>query len=191
MFRYQKYNYLIQNFQLSKLKIFNASNLVTLDAFGIQAGHFKPNSIYVEHGLLVAGLTGQVPSIELFKHGKRLRNTALIKTSAIGIFKWAILDRFLNLFLPTIGDLKTFKTKKPTLVSSEHSWRVRSFFEWPDADVLLSDRILKKDVFLPLFVNISLSSRSHLYSEQMLRMLRIPATFYRKDRPLAGDDLIN
>jgi len=81
MSRYQKYNYLTQNFQLSKFQVFKCNNLVSLIRLDIQAGHFKPNSTYVEHGLLVANIVGQVPSIELFKHGKRLRNSVVIKTS--------------------------------------------------------------------------------------------------------------
>jgi hypothetical protein len=81
MLRYQKYNYLTQAFQLSKFQMFKNKDLVSLAKLDVQAGHFKPNSTYVEHGLLVANIVGQVPVIELFKHGKRLRNSVLIKTS--------------------------------------------------------------------------------------------------------------
>ena len=81
MFRYQKYNYLTQGFQLSKFQMFKNSDLVSLVKLDIQAGHFKPNSTYVEHGLLVTNITGQVPEIKLIKHGKRLRNSIIIKTS--------------------------------------------------------------------------------------------------------------
>jgi len=81
MLRYQKYNYLTQGFQLSKFQMFKNSDLVSLVKLDIQAGHFKPSSTYVEHGLLIANITGQVPEIELIKHGKRLRNSIIIKTS--------------------------------------------------------------------------------------------------------------
>jgi hypothetical protein len=55
----------------------------------------------------------------------------------------------------------------------------------------LSDRILKKDVYLPLFFNVTLSSNnSHQQNEHVLRMFRTPAMLYNKDRPLAGDDLL-
>jgi hypothetical protein len=81
MLRYQKYNYLTQNFQLSKFHVYNSNNLVSFSKLEIQAGHFKPNSTHVEHGLLLANLSGQVPVTELFKHGKRLRNSVLIKAT--------------------------------------------------------------------------------------------------------------
>jgi hypothetical protein len=83
MLRYQKYNYLAQNFQLSKFQMFKNKDLVSVLKLDIQAGHFKPNTTHVEHGLLVANITGQVPVTELFKHGKRLRNSVLIKTSVL------------------------------------------------------------------------------------------------------------
>jgi hypothetical protein len=60
-----------------------------------------------------------------------------------------------------------------------------------EADILLSDRILRKDVYLPLFFNVTLSSnRSHQCNEHVLRMYRMPYILYNKDRPLAGDDLL-
>jgi hypothetical protein len=81
MTRYQKYNYLTRGFQLSKFQMFKSTDFVSVSKLEIQAGHFKPNSTYVEHGLLVANITGQTPLIEMFKHGKRLRNSVIIKTS--------------------------------------------------------------------------------------------------------------
>ena len=81
MLRYQKYNYLAKNFQLSKSKVYSSFNLVTVESVTIQAGHFKPASTFVEHGLLVANISGQIPITSLFKHGKRLRHTVTIKNS--------------------------------------------------------------------------------------------------------------
>jgi hypothetical protein len=80
MLRYQKYNYLAQNLQLSKAKIFNLSNLVSVQKLAIEAGHFKPTSTYVEHGLLLTNICGQIPQTKLYKHGKRLRNTVIIQS---------------------------------------------------------------------------------------------------------------
>jgi hypothetical protein len=82
MLRYQKHNYLVQNWQLSKLPFYNFNHMYTVSKIDIQAGHFKPNNTNVEHGLLVMNLSGQAPKIEVFKHGKRERVTLLIKSTA-------------------------------------------------------------------------------------------------------------
>lgn len=178
MFRYQKYSYLVKNLQLSKSKVYEPTNLVSINNLNIQAGHFKPSNTFVEHGLLVNNISGQIPVTSLFKHGKRLRNTVTIKNSVQSKWKWAVLDKFLNTFLPAIGDLKSYKTKKSK--SLIYSWRIRNFFEWADADPLLSDRIMKKDVFLPLFIDVNLTkSTSQKQNEDLLRMLRIPANLFK------------
>lgn len=178
MFRYQKYNYLVKNLQLSKIKVYKPSELVSINSLDIQAGHFKPTNTFVEHGLLVTNISGQTPVTILFKHGKRLRNTVTINNSIQSKWKWAVLDKFLNTFLPVIGDLKSYKTKKSK--ASTYSWRIRNFFEWNDADPLLSERIMKKDVFLPLFINMNLTkSKSQKQNEDFLRMLRIPANLFK------------
>lgn len=180
MLRYQKYNYLTQGFQISKFRVFKNKDLVALNKLEIQAGHFKPNGAYVEHGLLIANLTAQIPVIELFKHGKRLRNSVIIKTTVQTKWKWAVIDKFLNIFLTAISDLTLYKAKKTK--TTGYSWRIRNFFEWIDADSLLSERILKKDVFLPLFLNIFLlNSKSQKINEVVLRMLRVPATLYKNN----------
>lgn len=178
MLRYQKYNYLTKNFQLSKSKVYDLSNIVTIKNVTVQAGHFKPTSTFVEHGLLVTNITGQIPVTNLFKHGKRLRNTVTIKNNVQTKWKWAVLDKFLNTFLPAIGDLKAYKTKNSKI--STYSWRIRNFFEWADADSLLSDRITKKDVFLPLFIDVYLTKvKSQKQNEDLLRMIRIPADLFK------------
>lgn len=178
MVRYQKYNYLTQNFQLSKFRVYKNNQLVSFSRLEIQAGHFKPNSTHVEHGLLLANISGQVPVTELFKHGKRLRNSVLIKTTIQSKWKWAVIDKFLNTFLPAISDLTTYKSKKSKTFG--YSWRIRNFFEWADADSLLAERILKKDIFLPLFFNVYLTdTQSQKTNEAVLRMLRIPANLYK------------
>jgi hypothetical protein len=81
MLRYQKHNYLTKNWQLSKLPIYKLNDVVSISKIDIQAGHFKPNSTHVEHGLLVMNIAGQTPKVEMFIHGKRQRRTLLIKTS--------------------------------------------------------------------------------------------------------------
>jgi hypothetical protein len=176
--RYQKYNYLTQNFQLSKSKVFKTTKLISIKSLDILAGHFKPTSTFVEHGLLLTNICGQIPYTKLFKHGKRLKNTVTIQTSTSSKWKWSILDKFLTSFLPSISDLKEYNSKKSKL--SLYSWRIRSFFEWADADVLLSDRVTKKDTFLPLFVNVNLNHKhSQKLNEDYLRMLRIPVNLFK------------
>lgn len=192
MLRYQKHNYLVQSWQLSKLSIYKLNDLIQISKIEIQAGHFKPSGTHVEHGLLVMNIAGQTPKVEMFKHGKRERHTLLIKTIAMSYWKWAIIDKLVHVILPMIGDLRTPKHKKSDLVADTYSWRVRNFFEWADSDVLLSDRILKKDIYLPLFFNITLSSKNaHQQNEHALRMFRVPVMLYNKERPLAGDDLLS
>lgn len=178
MLRFQKYNYLTQNFQLSKFRIHKNVDVVSLDKLEIQAGHFKPNSTHVEHGLLLANISGQIPVTELFKHGKRLRNSVLIKTTIQTKWKWAVIDKFLNTFLTSISDLTLYRSKKAK--TTGYSWRIRNFFEWADADSLLSERILKKDIFLPLFINMYLTNaQSQKTNEAALRMFRIPLDLYK------------
>lgn len=58
--------------------------MVDVEKIDIQAGHFRPGSTYVEHGLLVMNITGQTPKIEIFTHGKRQRHTLLLKTTTAG-----------------------------------------------------------------------------------------------------------
>jgi len=191
MLRYQKHSYLVRGWQLSKSPIYRLSDLVELSQINIQAGHFRPGSTYVEHGLMVMNLTGQTPKVEIFKHGKRERHTLLVKASSSSKWRWAIYDRFIHSILPMVGDLSTPKHRRSELVSSMYSWRLRNFFEWADADPLLSDRVLRKDIYLPLFFNLSLSSgSSHLQNEHVMRMYRTPVTLYKKDRPLIGEDLL-
>lgn len=78
--RYKKYQYLTKNFQISKTQT-SINNLVSLRALDIQVGHFKPASTFVEHGLLLANISSQIPVVSIHKHGKRLRTTVLLKTT--------------------------------------------------------------------------------------------------------------
>ena len=89
-----------------------------------------------------------------------------------------------------VGDLHTPKYRKAKDVSSKYSWRFRSFLEWSEASALLSDRVLKKDVYLPLFFNLGLSSNgSNQQNEHAIRIYRTPIVLYVKDSPATGDYL--
>jgi hypothetical protein len=57
------------------------TNLISIKNLDILAGHFKPTGTFVEHGLLITNICGQIPYTELFKHGKRLKNTVTVQTS--------------------------------------------------------------------------------------------------------------
>lgn len=185
MNRYHKYNHIIQNYQLSKFNIYNKEKILNINELEINAGHFKPNNLCVEHGLLLSNITSLTPQTVLFKHGKRLKNTVLLKTKTASFYKWQILDNFINLFVPLIGDLKQPFIKRSKYESYKYSWRIRNFFEWEDSNILLSERVLKKNIFLPLFFNITLNNKYNLkkynyIAEQVLRMFRIPIKLYKK-----------
>jgi hypothetical protein len=75
MVRYNKYNYIIKNYQISKFNGFTACDLLDLSNISISAGHFKPSSVYIEHGLIVTNISFSVPKARLYKHGKRQKNT--------------------------------------------------------------------------------------------------------------------
>lgn len=82
MLRYHKHSYLVQTWQLSKSPVYRLTDLVKLSGVDLQAGHFRPGSTHVEHGLMVMNLSAQAPIIEVFKHGKRQRHTLLIKITS-------------------------------------------------------------------------------------------------------------
>lgn len=184
MVRYKKYDFIIKNYQLSKFNIYSKNNILNIENIEIQAGHFKPNSLFVEHGLLLFNMTGLLPKIILFKHGKRLKNTILLTTLANKSVKWLIFDNFLNSFLPLISDIKLFNLKRQQKESLYYSWRIRTFFEWEDSTVLLSERIIKKSIFLPLFFNIRFKKNNLItyynYNiEQVVRMYKLPVKFFK------------
>lgn len=187
MNRYFKYNYIVQNYQLSKFNIYNKEKFISINELEVNAGHFKPNNLYVEHGLLLSNITSLTPQTVLFKHGKRLKNTVLLKTKISSIYKWEVLDNFLNLFIPLIGDLKQPYLKRSKHESYKYSWRIRNFFEWEDSNILLSERVLKKNIFLPIFFNITLKNKDNIKKynymvEQVLRMFRIPIKLYKRTK---------
>jgi hypothetical protein len=80
MTRYEKYNHILKSFQISKNSVFKVKDIVSFDSLEVQAGHFKLNSFFGEHGLLMANLTGQYPNVKIYTHGKRLKNTVLAST---------------------------------------------------------------------------------------------------------------
>ena len=179
MTRYEKYNSLLKSFKISKSPIFKANDIVSLDSLDVQAGHFKLNSFFGEHGLLIANLTGQYPNVKIYTHGKRLKNTVLASTKINTNKKWEILDRIINDLFPTISDVSLSKHKRAVNKSQNYSFRVRNFFEYEDFSALLTERLLRRDIYLPLFVNVQLTNNSN--NENYLRMLRLPIQFYKNN----------
>jgi len=81
MVRYQKYNYLTNSFQLSKSNTFKSNTFISVTNLQVQAGHFKLNSFHGEQGLLLTSLTNQFPKLDVFTHGKKLKNTVLLTSN--------------------------------------------------------------------------------------------------------------
>jgi hypothetical protein len=181
----------VQNFLVSKSPCYFINELLTINSLQVQAGHFKFNAIHAEHGLILTSISGQVPIITTFKHGKRLRRTALLTSQINGAQVWKTLDRFVNVMLPVVEDLRTLKFHKPFKTGFQYSWRIRKYFEWDDISGFLSDRVLKKDIFLPIFLHLKITPvQSHLWNENYLRMFRLPFMFYKNWKPKASDDFI-
>jgi len=106
MFRYKKFNYLANSFQVSKCPVYCVNSLVSLKSVSVQLGHLKPNITYPEHGLLLAELAGQIPNATLIKHGKRLKSTIVLNTSLCSMHKWRFLDKLLHVIMPLASDMK-------------------------------------------------------------------------------------
>jgi hypothetical protein len=83
MSRYLKYSHLAQSLLLSKTGKYTVSP-VTIKSMDLQAGHFRFSGLHTEHGLIFTELTGQVPNVLTFTHGKRLRRTAALATTVAG-----------------------------------------------------------------------------------------------------------
>jgi len=78
--RYQKYNNLIGRYMLSANNIYSAKEIPSIKKVKLQAGHFKLESLYVEHGLILANLANQLPKVLRYNHGKKEIETVLLTT---------------------------------------------------------------------------------------------------------------
>jgi len=80
MSRIEKYNYILASLQSSKLSaVTSGFDIVSMKAVEAQAGHFKLNSVFAEHALMLLVLSGQLSKIKMFEHGKKLKNTVLLQ----------------------------------------------------------------------------------------------------------------
>jgi hypothetical protein len=174
--RYSNYHLLIGGFLISKIGSCSAKNLPHLKSLKIEGGHFKLASLHVEHGLIFSALAGQPPMVEVFVHGKRRRPTALLSATLLsGRNMNPVLDKFINVTLPNVEDLGDLQLGKPLARDSTYTWRLRKYFDWVEVSDFLSDRILRKEIFMPLFMHLHLrSGPPHHINEFYLRMLRVP-----------------
>lgn len=79
--------------------------------------------------------------------------------------------------MPLISNISIVSQKRKNKLTNKYSLRIRSYFELEEVDSLITDRIIKRDIFLPLFFNIKLNNTNKLNNENYLRMLRLPITF--------------
>jgi hypothetical protein len=87
MLRYNKFDYLSRNFQLSKNVVYDLSNTISIDSVKVEVGHLKPNNTYPEHALLLTELSSQSPTASLVKHGKKLKNTIILTSTVSSVNK--------------------------------------------------------------------------------------------------------
>jgi hypothetical protein len=172
--RYEKYNYILSSLQISKFSIFNKKEITTIKTISAQAGHFKLNAFYGEHSLLLSSLAGKLPKINLFKHGKRQKNTVLLTAKVTNNLKWFTIDKFLNEWFPSTSDININKQKNTKTLTNFYSLRIRNVFELDEANVIVTERIIKRNIYLPIFLNILLSKKNKVNNKVYLRMLRLP-----------------
>jgi hypothetical protein len=175
--RYFKYNYLLHNYILSKQNLYEVAKLPKLIKLDITAGHYKLNGLFVEHGLVLLSITGKLPVLRSFLHGKRLKRTLTLQTSFFdGPNSFKFLDKFVNLILPNTEDL--VQSTQHRVRTTSYEWRTRYYFEGPELGNFVSDRLARRGVFMPLSILVTfqkdlMAATSELY----LRMLRLPLFF--------------
>ena len=186
--RYYKYNFILQSFLISKSSTFNKINLPKITNVNFSFGHFKLTHVYPEHGLIFIGLSGQKPTINFFIHGKRMQKTVLLNTSFnsdLAIYEF--IDRFVNVILPSLHDLRIVKLKRQT--NKCYTWHLKKYFEWEEVDGFISDRLISKSFLVPMSLELK-TSGYYLDSQNYLRMLRFPFIFYKNNIPSSNDDLL-
>jgi len=118
MVRYDKFNKIILALSLSKLSVYSQSLVPAIKGLNVKAGHFRLNSFYVEHGLILFGITGYKPQVERYIHGKRSRHTAALNSNINSI---AFFDKFINYNLPNIEDLAQLQSRQLSSKVSQYS----------------------------------------------------------------------
>lgn len=183
--RYLKYNFILQSFLISKTSNYDNVNLVNVSSIKFSLGHFKLTSMYPEHGLIFIGLSGQKPTVSFFSHGKRLQKTVLLSSSfnsELAIYEF--VDRFVNVILPNIHDLRIVKLKRQN--NNCYTWHLKKYFEWEEVDNFISDRLILKPFLVPITLELK-TNGYFLDSQNYLRMLRFPFIFYKNTAPEIGE----
>jgi len=189
MQRIARYNSCLLSNLASKSFLF-LPNSIKLRTLIMVAGLYKPQSINLEHGLVLSSIAGALAVARPQLHGKREKRTVSLTTVANQSTLWQPIDKLLNELLPRVSDFKTIKFRKP----SGYSYTLRlkqKLAPLVDFEDLVSSSMYDthRGVFLPLTSHFNLQSPvNHSISEHYLRMLRLPFNFYVKRKPPAFDD---
>jgi len=81
--RYNKTNYIFQNFLLSKSSGCNIGSIPKICSTKIISGHFQFNQLYAEHGLIFSEVFSQLPVLNIHIHGKRKKLTVSLSSNLI------------------------------------------------------------------------------------------------------------
>jgi hypothetical protein len=82
-----------------------------------------------------------------------------------------------------VNDLSLISQKQNYNFKNTYNFRLRNYFELEEIDSFITDRILKRDIFLPLFFEIALCNNNNkINNENYLRMLRLPFYFNKNKK---------
>jgi hypothetical protein len=190
MHRLAKYQYIVKASVASKGAAFFVQEPKL--SLKLVAGLYKPASIKLEHGLILASLSGTLPVANYQLHGKRQKRTVSLNNSLTGA-TLAVLDKIIHELLPRVPDFATPKLRRPSY--NNYILRLKQKFSpLPDFEDLLSSAMYDehRGIFLPLNMHLlfgkTAATRYHTGSHY-LRMLRLPFNFYSKRPAPAFDDL--
>lgn len=181
MSRLTKYNYILYNLQLSKNLIFHPDEILKIKHITVNAGHFKSNSMYLEHCFIFAFLTASLPAIFLKKHGKREKPTLVLQKILNTDFKLLFIDRLVNIIFTSMHNIDTIKVSPLSFKDNSIVLSLKQNFEPTELYPFLTERILSREIFMPLSISFCIESSKlyankipSIYRENILRMYRIP-----------------
>jgi hypothetical protein len=190
MQRLSRYTYLINASISSKQNTFyNTSSDLRIR---LVAGLYKPTSLKLEHGLILSSLAGQLPVFDKQAHGKRKKQTISLSSRHTQISSTRSLDKIVHEVLPRIPDFLTPKVKK--FSGGNYSLKLRQKFPpLPDFEDLISTQMHSEysGIFLPLHIHLLFAGTVHKHRHSMLqhlKMVRLPFSFYKKNKTPAFDD---
>jgi hypothetical protein len=114
----------------------------------------------------------------MFQHGKRQRRTALLHAAISRKLMLRFLDKFINIVIPAIGESQMYHQRRRYSQIS-YQFRFQRFFEHDEIASLLTDRLLQRDIFIPLTLHLRLNKVSMQAHETLLRILRLPLQLYK------------